>query len=190
MESILESPNARRKLLFLYESLSAPKVHWTHKGETEWFGEFNVGKAKYFVNFYVYSGKWDLTFSRDLYSEWRDALGFHEMVQVFLGVEQAILDFFEGNPEVEVVEVLPAALEGKRRSTISGRKKGSASSIFDANKYNAYLFLFSHSKLKDLGYRIHEKGDKRTLIITAPKKDAGSFEKEVDRLAAQEVSAS
>lgn len=87
-------------------------------------------------------------------------LSMNEFVQLFLGIEQIILDYFNKFPEIKSIKIHPEAI-GKRSGVLDkrNRKDTGRDSQFDPNKANAYLQLFNYSKLKQMGYQVSQVGE-------------------------------
>lgn len=87
------------------------------------------------------------------------SLSPNEFIQLFLGIEQIIIDYFERYDHIKSMKIHPEAV-GKRKNVIDKRKgTGGRSMFFDPNKSNAYMQLFNYSRLKQMGYRIASIGE-------------------------------
>lgn len=96
-----------------------------------------------------------------------------EFIQLFLGIEELILEYFKNNPSIQVIKIHPEAV-GTRNDIINKRNRTNTDLIrsgrwimdndrrspgYDVNKGNAYMQLFNYSKLKQMGYTIRSSGE-------------------------------
>jgi hypothetical protein len=118
--------------------------------------EFNDDSQQASIQFYQIKNG-DIVTRRD---EDQKGLDPKEFVQLFLGIEQIIIGYFDKFKDIKVIKIHPEAI-GKRSGLMDkrNRKDTGRESQYDPNKANAYMQLFNYSKLKQMGYKISKNAE-------------------------------
>lgn len=158
----------RTFLEWLYEQ-SSQQIVWTKQNKSEWNGRLDIGNIVFVINFWqsmLYgSNDWNASFGQSYQTQ---PVSMPDLIQLFQAIDQGLIEFFQANPNVHIMNISPEATTPTRKDTVRGRQPSEDDpfAVFDLAKFNAYQYLFQHSELKKRGFEMHNKG--KELVIVRP----------------------